>query len=692
MTQKPQYLTREVDPIMAKPFYPVVGRKCTGAVYNRISIEDMQKNHPHQFTLFILGYAAIQGKHNPHTTAVVQDVLPAATYMEIAGIHGKPYREYAGDRKKQEQKAADYDPADPKDTLPVPSRFGGYCNHGSVSFTTWHRPYVMLVEQAIGDVADRLAKAFEENNPGEAGKWIQAAKELRFPYWDWAAPHVAKEGLPPVLIEDTVKILLPGGVTQVCPNPLSYYTYQGGVPPDFVNEQTRSGTAYFSKWPRTFRHSPSSENGSTDKEALQAAVKKQSPGIRERLALLFLYPDDDEDPARVYDEFSNSVNESREDLNVRNRGSLEGIHGLIHGSIGGNGHMSSPDYAAFDPIFFFHHSSVDRILALWEWCYTKYWMGKGYYVVEGKNRRLVPWTQERGTYAQVYNEQLEPSGDRGSLYPFRLEDGKYWNSEQTRFLHDKAYPKYYSYDEFLGINVAKEASGPRARCRARRAIYRYYGCDPKETAAMIDKESWGLIPVQPAEEAGLPELFRGISNFRMFIVVVRLPEHAFNRSYNFELHYNQGTESRFIGAAAVFARPDHSPCKACAKRRASGSIIRGVIPLPFSLVNDIITSSGNGGTTPTLETTISDITKRLSGALVDTAGKVLATAQGGEDAPTVPSGKLASSDVVPAEVALYTSAVAEKTDDTEHPVHLFDWQAHSPLFLNGWRAVDHEAF
>lgn len=175
----------------------------------------------------------------------------------------------------------------------------------------------------------------------------------------------------------------------------------------------------------------------------------------------------------------------------------------------------------------------------------------------------------------------------------------------------------------------------------------------------------------------------------MFVVVVRLPEHAFNRSYNFELRYNQGTESRFIGAAAVFARPDHSPCKACAKRRANGSIIRGVIPLPFSLVNDIVASSGN---TPTLETTISDITKHLSGALVDTAGKVLATAQGGKDAPIVPSGQSASSDVVPAEVAMYTSAVAEKTDDTEHPVHLFDWQAHNALFPNGWRAVDQEAF
>ena len=38
------------------------------------------------------------------------------------------------------------------------------------------------------------------------------------------------------------------------------------------------------------------------------------------------------------------------------RGSLEGsIHGNYHNLIGGNGHMSTPSLAAFDPVFWFHH-------------------------------------------------------------------------------------------------------------------------------------------------------------------------------------------------------------------------------------------------------------------------------------------------------------------------------------------------
>ncbi|KAI6165504.1 common central domain of tyrosinase-domain-containing protein [Pisolithus thermaeus] len=634
-------------------YYPVVGRKSTGA-----------QNHPHQFTLFILGFAAIQGIHHPRDGGF-QPVPPAASYMEIAGIHGRPYREYAGDRKMPEQKAADYDPADPKDTLPIPSRFGG--SHESVSFPTWHRPYVMLVEQAIGDVADRLAADIERENPKEVGVWVPEARKLRFPYWDWAAPKVVVEGFPPVIVDDTVEILLPGGQTAAVRNPLSYYSYQGGIPSDFQDEATRSGIAYFSQWTRSFRHSPSDPNGSTDNEALQAAIiGERAENVRRQLGLLFNIPDG-EDPARTYDEFSNTLNESR-------------IHGLIHGAVGGNGHMSTPDYAAFDPFFFLHHSNVDRIIALWEWCYPEYWMGDGY--TNPRNGRFAAWTQDRGTYAQVYNEQILPTGARGALYPFRLENGEYWNSEQTRFLDAASYPKYYSYDEFLGIKVDQPAT-PEERRAARARIYEYYGFSPGEAATKTNKASWSHVPVRSAKEAGLPELFKEISNFRIFVVVVRLPEHAFNRSYNFELHYNHGTESRFIGAVTVFARPDHSPCKACAKRRASGSIIRGAIPLPFSLVNDIVVRSRAGRTNSTLETTTEDITRCLSGVLVDMAGKVLATARGGKEAPRVPDEESASETVMPAEVALYTSAAAEKTGDKKHPVHLFDWQAHNALFSVG---------
>ena len=113
------------EPLGQGTFYAITGRKNTGGAFDRIPIEDMQKNHPRQFTLFVLSYAAVQGVRNTPLSAAFPGLDLPATYMEIAGIHGKPYKEYAGDRKGTKGKEADFDPSDPKDTLPVPSRFGG---------------------------------------------------------------------------------------------------------------------------------------------------------------------------------------------------------------------------------------------------------------------------------------------------------------------------------------------------------------------------------------------------------------------------------------------------------------------------------------------------------------------------------------------------------------------------------------
>ncbi|KAG6337216.1 hypothetical protein ID866_1888 [Astraeus odoratus] len=664
-------------------YYPIVGRKNTGGSFDRIPIEDMQKNHPYQFSLFVLGYAAIQGVHNPNIGIAVPTVdLPAVTFMEIAGIHGKPYKEYAGDRKTQAERAGDYSETDPKDTLPVPSRFGGYCNHSSVTFTTWHRPYMLLIEQAIGNVADRIAADIEKTNPAEKGKWVPEAKKFRFPYWDWADPGVQKEGFPSVFYSDTLDILVPGGKTASVSNPFSYYTYQGGIPSDFTNEvNAQSGElGYFSVWPRSYRHPPSTPAGGSDIAAVQRFVdftfnvldywlivfqssfSSQMATLSSRIGLLFTFPSG-MDPAIAYDQFSNALNESRRLEDFQNVGSLEAIHGLIHGITGGNGHMSQPDYAAFDPFFFFHHSSVDRLLALWEWCYKDYWMGDGY-TYDGQS---YPWTQERGTFGQVYNEQLLPSGANGALYPFRLENGEYWTSDQTRFLDASAYPKYYSYQEFLGIKVDKDATDDE-RLAARATIAKYYGFDPQTAATQVDAAAWSHIPVTPASEAGLPSTLQEIPNFRVFMAVVQLPEHSFNRSYTLDLHYNQGTESQLLGSVAVFARSDLSPCKACAKRRSAASVVRGVIPLPSSIVNEIILKSTTAN--PTLETTTGDIAASLSGKLADASRLVLATAQGGTNAPRVPPGNAAPGKVIPIETTLYSTAVAEKKGDPSYPVQL----------------------
>jgi len=252
--------------------------------------------------------------------------------------------------------------------------------------------------------------------------------------------------------------------------------------------------------------------------------------------------------------------------------------------------------------------------------------------------------------------------------------------------YDVAFPDY-SYQEFQGVKVDQKATDAE-RLAARTRISKYYGFDPQTAVTKVDSQAWAHLPVTSAKDAGLPKTFKEIRGFRLFVVLVRLPEHAFNRSYSFELYYNHNNESRLVGSVAVFARSDLSPCRACAKRREVGSVVRGVIPLPPSLVNEIIVNSGIDRTKATLETTSTDITKSLSGKLLDMSRKLLATAEGGPNAPPVPGNKAASPKLVPVETTLYTSGVAERTAertaDGGCAVHLYDWQPNNALFPVSW--------
>ncbi|KAG1751810.1 common central domain of tyrosinase-domain-containing protein [Suillus lakei] len=642
----------------AEYHYPVIGRKGTGGIFDRLPIETLQKDHPYQFALFILAFSAIQQRLD--APQVIEE--PAATFMEIASIHGKPYAEWAGDRNKDI--SADYSATDKKDTNPVPSRFGGYCNHGAVVFPTWHRPYVMLIEQSIGNVAEQLAHDIEAKNPGEGGVWVGAAKELRFPYWDWAGKDVPENGLPPVLYENKVEIMTAGGKKQAVDNPLSFFSYVDGIPSDFSDETILTGqVAYFSKWKRTYRYADSTPNPEDSRiDLLQETFKAGAKDLRRRVAHLFTF-NDDEDSAIAWDDFSNHTAESKRDIDFVNRGSLEGVHDTVHTLLGGNGHMHDPDYAGFDPIFFFHHSNVDRLLALWEWCYTEYWMGSGY----EHDGESYPWTQARGTYAQVYNEQLLPDGP---LQPFRTGQGDYWTSSQARFLHEEAYPKYYSFPEFQGIKVDQAATSADERAAARKRVQAYYDFDPQAKAKQVVSQAWKQLPVPKKEDPAVPSNHTVIPHCRTFVVHVKLLEHAYNRSYSFQLHHkgNAHSSPQLVGTVTVFARPDHSPCKACAVRREAGSVVRGMIPIPPEL-------------------TLAHIKGEFVGRLVDATGSELAGAEGGLEAPQVPQNRATSGRVTPVEISLVSAAVAEHAEDKDRPVYLCDWQHHDAIFNGGWLAT-----
>jgi len=112
--------------------------------------------------------------------AQLQAITDNRGYQYIAGLHGLP--EY-------------------------------YCPHGNLSFLIWHRPYLLMFEQALQAV-----------EPG-----------IALPYWDWTSERTQRDGIPQIFADATYTDADSG---QEVPNPL----FQAAI--SYTNPNN---------WTRTFR-------------------------------------------------------------------------------------------------------------------------------------------------------------------------------------------------------------------------------------------------------------------------------------------------------------------------------------------------------------------------------------------------------------------------------------------------------
>jgi tyrosinase len=128
---------------------------------------------------------------------------------------------------------------------------------------------------------------------------------VTLPYWDWTSARAQKEGLPKIYTDPTYK----DGAT-VKPNPLA------GSAIKFT------GTQY----PKTTRD-PGAPSGL---KPLEGQVRKAQART-------------------TYAAYS---------------AALENPHNGLHGWVGGT--MGIIPYAAYDPIFWAHHTNIDRLWALWQ--------------------------------------------------------------------------------------------------------------------------------------------------------------------------------------------------------------------------------------------------------------------------------------------------------------------------------------
>lgn len=259
--------------------------------------------------------------------------------------------------------------------------WGGYCNHGNVLFPTWHRLYLVKLEEALQSV------------PG--------CEQVMLPYWDETSAESLEKGIPWALTQKD--FVLDG---QTIPNPLRSFVFTKNIK-DNINGDNPD----YSK-PKGYETVRYPLSGLVGTEADRAATAQHNA----------LYPDYDKNVALLnenivnwlnatvivdgkptrnghvadqyktcldapnYTVFSNTTSAAQWNEDRPGGGApvvvpLESPHNSIHLAVGGfdvpgvgdfspiegaNGDMGENDTAGLDPIFFFHHCFVDRVFWLWQ--------------------------------------------------------------------------------------------------------------------------------------------------------------------------------------------------------------------------------------------------------------------------------------------------------------------------------------
>ena len=258
------------------------------------------------------------------------DIDDPWSYYAIAGIHGLPQKVY--------------DSAESPGTK-------GYCEHGTVLFPTWHRPYVLLFEQAI--IREAIKIANELKDVADKNKCLQVANLLRLPYLDWESSFTAYQGLPDVFTQLTIDVIYPYNDETTIPNPLRSYVLPVNLSKpisasDVFNPMAKPNyqipetlTPFTPANYPTVRHPDSTYQSPPD--TLNLSIQRSANLVlRPQLFAVMLQTS--------WNQFSNHFSDPVDNKVVHNPNfyghfaSIEVVHDAFHDAIGGNGgHMSYPD-------------------------------------------------------------------------------------------------------------------------------------------------------------------------------------------------------------------------------------------------------------------------------------------------------------------------------------------------------------
>jgi tyrosinase len=317
------------------------------------------------------------------------------------------------------------------------SYWGGYCNHGNILFPTWHRVYLLKLEEAL------------QSMPG--------CEDVMLPYWDETSDDSLKNGIPWALTQEN--FVLDG---ETIPNPLRSFVFNKNIT-DNINGENQ----LYSK-PKGYETVRYPLSGLVGNDADRAATEQhnaQHPDYDENVKILNdnivhwlnWYIVKDGKPVTTdnvkkqyttcldapnYTVFSNTTSAAKWNENLDSGTTpvvpLESPHNSIHLAVGGfevpnqgnhdiipgaNGDMGENDTAGLDPIFYFHHAFVDRVFWLWQ---KKHGFTDNLEVIPE-----YPGTDNSSNRAQGPTPGTDPNTKlnlESPLDPFQKEDGTTYTS------------------------------------------------------------------------------------------------------------------------------------------------------------------------------------------------------------------------------------------------------------------------
>ncbi len=277
------------------------------------------------------------------------------SFFVLGGFHGEPFRGEGATNS---------------------AWWGGYCQHGTVLFPTWHRAYLFTVEKALQSV------------PG--------CQDVMLPFWDETSPASRTAGIPSALTDET--FVLDG---ETIPNPLRSFVFPASIVDDTQDDSLYSKAAGY----ETVRYPLSGLVGTPESQQETAAHNALFPNPAKNVGMLngnvvnwlnvSLDFGDGRPQGNVADKFIKCLDAPNYTLfsNTTSMGAwnnahptdlivaLESPHNSIHLAVGGfdlpnvedrsavpgaNGDMGENDTAGLDPIFYFHHCFIDYVFWTWQ--------------------------------------------------------------------------------------------------------------------------------------------------------------------------------------------------------------------------------------------------------------------------------------------------------------------------------------